>query len=417
MNETPAQRPPVFPDKPQSALAVALARLSRLEGFLEQDPANPALRIDTFEAALAAGEWARARVVLHAALADTQTDDPPGWRLREGDLWLAQGRHDEARTVYAGIQVPDPAPPGLTEVLLHNLAFIDFAQGRFREAIDRLAPPLERAGSLTHAPFEVRAPAYRLWLRALHHDGQLERAMAWLRDHAGALGGDPSVLGVASLIALDAGDFERTREWAAASVAVHPDGWRSPEGLVAVASLALYAGDATTAAQAAGEAVHRAPSEGRAWSALAFSQLLAHALEPARSAFLHAVERMPLHIGTWHGLGWTQLLLGDREGAMQSFMRALALDRNFAESHGAVAVVHALSSREDEARHAAELALRLDAANLSGRYAQALLSGEGRDPDSLRRLTRRLLGGRTHGVAGIDLADWIQGRQRPRNTP
>jgi hypothetical protein len=85
---------------------------------------------------------------------------------------------------------------------------------------------------------------------------------------------------------------------------------------------------------------------------------------------------------------------------LTSFENALALDRNFAESHGGLAVVFALQSQAHKAQEYAEVALKLDRNNISGRYAQALLSGEIKDTETLQRLARRLLSSRTTSVGG-----------------
>ncbi|WP_399678698.1 hypothetical protein [Xenophilus sp.] len=391
------------PDSP--ALVAARDRLARLERFLAQDPGNAALLIDAFETALACREWERAQALMQQGR--QRGADPLGWRMREGDFWLAQQRHDRARSVYDSLQVPDPAPPGLGDVLLHNLAYIDFQEGRHTQALQRLAPIMEAAEAAppAHAAWPMLAC---LWLRVLHHDRQHDRALAWTRAHAAGQGTMPPVLGVASLIALDAGRLDEAQRWAAASMQAS----EAPptEALVTLASIASYAGNGPQAVALASEAVRRAPAEGRAWSALGFAQLLAQALGPARSAFDKALEHMPSHVGTWHGLGWTQLLQGERDGALRSFESALALDRNFAESHGAVALVHVLDERRELAQQACEIALRLDRDNLSGRYAQALLAGEVQDAQGLQRLVRRLLGARAHAASGADLASWVQAR-------
>jgi Flp pilus assembly protein TadD len=102
---------------------------------------------------------------------------------------------------------------------------------------------------------------------------------------------------------------------------------------------------------------------------------------------------LPDHIGTWHGLGWSQLIQRQMSSARNSFEMALALDRNFAESHGGLAVVLALENNAQGARESAERALRLDPANLSGRFAQAILQGEVSNPQAFESLARRLLSG------------------------
>ena len=129
-------------------------------------------------------------------------------------------------------------------------------------------------------------------------------------------------------------------------------------------------------------------------------------LTRAQTDFHRALKTMPSHIGTWHGLAWTQLRSQDLAAAQASFEQALAMDRNFAESHGGLAVVLAMRGQEAAAREHIELAVRLDRSNLSGQYAQALLSGEARNAAAVQRLAKRLLGGRA-GPLGGSMADWL----------
>lgn len=393
-------------DSNASHLSATRQRLDRLDGFLREDPANNALLIDAFETALSCGEWERAR--FHLQHGQTLRDEPLAWRLREGDFWLAQQRYDEALEVLKALAHTPAPPPGFNEVLLHNLAFIELRRGRYADCIGRLAPTLEsqtgtgqRAGD--QPPAATRA-LQQLWLRALHHDGQIDRGMAWARqaEQQGRL--DVQAAGIASLIAVDASDFAAAQRWSAASLNEGSPAEHPVESLVTQASIALAARDAGRAAQFADAALQRQPGDGRAWSTRGFGALLANDLAAAQGAFLKAVSAMPQHIGTWHGLGWTQILQGDLDAARGSFDTALALDRNFAESHGGLAVALAMQSQRQAAQEHAELALRLDKANVSGRYAQALLSGEVKDAKDVQRFARRLLGGRA-GPLGGDMGD------------
>lgn len=382
-------------------LSAARQRLDRLDGFLREDPSNNALLIDAFETALSCGEWERA--VFHLRHGQSLLDEPLAWRLREGDFWLAQQRYDEAQEVLQALaKTPEP-PPGFAEVLAHNLAFIEMRRGRYSECVDRLAPVLESQESTDQAAVAARA-LQQLWLRALHHDGQIDRAMTWTlqAEQQGRL--DAQAAGVASLIAIDASDFEAAQRWSAASLS-HSSTVEAPvESLVTQASLALAARDAARAVQFADAVLQRQPGDGRAWSARGFASLLATDLAAAHDAFVKALSAMGQHIGTWHGLGWTQIMQGDLAAARNSFDTALALDRNFAESHGGLAVVLAMQSQRQAAEEHAELALRLDRSNVSGRYAQALLSGEVKDVEDLQRFARRLFGGRA-GPLGGDMGD------------
>lgn len=393
-------------DSNPSPLSAARQRLDRLDGFLREDPSNNALLIDAFETALSCGEWERAR--FHLQHGQTLHDEPLAWRLREGDFWLAQQRYDEALEVLQALEQTPSPPPGFFEVLLHNLAFIELRRGRLAECIGRLAPSLEAQGEAREAagdqPVAATRALQQLWLRALHHDAQLDRAMTWARkaEQQGSL--DVQAAGVASLIAVDASDFAAAQRWSAASLNAGSPAEHPAESLVTQASIALAARDALRAAQFADAALQRQPGDGRAWSMRAFAALLANDLSAARAAFLKAVAAMPRHIGTWHGLGWTQIVQKDHEGARNSFETALALDRNFAESHGGLAVVLSMQSQRQAAEEHAEVALRLDKSNLSGRYAQALLSGEVKDAQDIQRFAKRLLGGRA-GPLGGDMGD------------
>lgn len=393
-------------DSNASLLSAARQRLDRLDGFLREDPSNNALLIDAFETALSCGEWERAR--FHLQHGQTLLDEPLAWRLREGDFWLAQQRYDQALEVLEALANAPAPPPGFTEVLLHNLAFIELRRGRYADCIARLAPTLESHGRAGQGPDNHPMIAARalqqLWLRALHHDGQIDRAMAWAQqaEQQGSL--DVQAAGIASLIAIDASDFAAAQRWSAGSLSEGSPAGHPVESLVTQASIALAARDAVRAVQFADAALQRQPGDGRAWSTRGFAALLANDLSAAHAAFVKAVSSMAQHIGTWHGLGWTQILQGDLEGARSSFDTALTLDRNFAESHGGLAVVLAMQSQRQAAQEHAELALRLDKANLSGRYAQALLSGEVKDAKDVQRFARRLLGGRV-GPLGEDMGD------------
>jgi Tfp pilus assembly protein PilF len=158
--------------------------------------------------------------------------------------------------------------------------------------------------------------------------------------------------------------------------------------------------------------MERSPDDGRVWSALATAWMMQGDVERAQIAFLRAAELLPAHIGTWLALAWCQILRQDLAAARHSLNTALELDRNFGETHGALAVVAALQGQEEEARQAIERAKRLDRSGLSARYAEAVLSGQARDPVAVQALARRLLQGRP-GVDGAALLErTLQGLKR-----
>ena len=111
---------------------------------------------------------------------------------------------------------------------------------------------------------------------------------------------------------------------------------------------------------------------------------------------------MPNHIGTWLAYGWCQLTTNDPRAARVSFEEAMLLDRNVAETDGGLAVALARIGQVASAQEEIEIALRLDPKNLSVRYAQSLLSGEGAtrrpshaSPGASCRRSRRVRRGRS----------------------
>lgn len=384
----------------QDQLKAAQQQLARLESFLQQDPANLRLLADAFRTALQCAEWERAR--LHLDLARSLQPDDASWTLREADFWLAQRRYAQARAVLEGLE--QRAAPGseLAAVVTENLAFIDFSQGDDAACMARLEPLMQLHNP--SAPGKASGSLQQLWLRTLHRQGSPATTCQWAAEaeiagHLTAAGA-----GVASLAAIDSNDFAAAQRWLGlASASQLAPGM---EVLATRATLALASRNAPAALQFADQALSLNPEDGRTWSLRGFSNLLAGKLQAAAADFGRALKFMPGHVGTWHGQGWTQVLLKDMPGAEASFRSALNLDRNFAESHGALAVVLALRQQAQQAQEQIELARRLDRAGLSSRYAEAILSGEVQDSQAIQRLAQRLIGGLKTPL-GDSAADWL----------
>jgi Flp pilus assembly protein TadD len=213
-------------------------------------------------------------------------------------------------------------------------------------------------------------------------------ASQWAQEQAGVGRLQPAAAGVASLIAADLGDFVRARALSAQAIEGHS---RVPEALLASASVAIAKRDLPSAHALLRKALDLNPQEGRTWSTLGMASLQGQDLPQARVQFARATTLMPDHIGTWHGLGWTCLLLQDLPAALSAFQQALALDGNFAESHGAVGLALSLAGRQQEAEPYLVRAERLDRGNVTGRFARALGEGKLHDRAALREFAAELL--------------------------
>ena len=353
-------------------------RLAMLGRYLAEDPHNPALLADACDEAIAVGEHAVADELLATARRLQLRD--AAWDARSLRLALARHAWGEALARIESLRARSGPHPALD----HDLGYVYLRQGDFARCREAVEPWLAKQDLADG----VRSALQVLWLRASHHLGELDAAMERVTQWRQSDRLAPAAAGVASLAALDRGDFESTRHLA--DIALQA-GAVTPEALVSRACVALEEDDNGAAAEWLRQALALHPEDGRTWSALGMASLQARDPAAARTQFARATQLMPQHIGTWHGLGWACLLLQDRPGALAAFQQALALDRNFGESHGAVGLVLLLSGRGDEAEHHLARAERLGGGNLTGRYARALQSGQLKGAAAVRELAERLL--------------------------
>jgi Tfp pilus assembly protein PilF len=302
-----------------AALAEAAARLSLLERYLREDPANLALLADACDTAIAAGLHERAAALIEAAQ----------------QLGVAS---------------------------------------------------------------DLRDAFQQLWLRAAHRAWLLQEGIEWATREHEAARLLPGACGVASLLAIDAGQFAAARALAEAADE------SQAEASVARACLALAEGRPDAALPGLERAERARPEDGRIQATIGLCALQAGDLAGAQKRFERALAgSMQAHVGTWHALGWARLLQGNRAGAQAAFAQALTRDRNFAESHGAMALVLGLGGEAAQAAQHLRAADKLDAANVTGRYARAVLAGEARDAGQVQALVKRLLA--RPGLSRGSLAD------------
>lgn len=355
-------------------------KLTRLLSFLKEDPDNSALRLDIFETALQGGQYAAAEEQLD--FARRSAVDANAWAMREANLRIAEKRYTEAEQVLNALQDRVGKHPAIAQ----NLGFIASLRDDYQTCFSILQEWTELP---PEAP--VEAGLQSMWLRCLHHLGQLDTALTWTEQRLQHRTLDSAALGVASLIAVDAGELDKARAWSELSLQGNPD---LTEAVLTRSTVALGDRDATLAKNLVAKILQRQPENGRAWSGLGFAQLLELDLASARSSLEQATRFMPSHIGTWHGLGWACLLAKDYAAAQQAFEAALERDRNFGETHGGLAVIAAMQGQRDVAEEHLRRAFGLNQGGLSAQYARALLDGVLTDDKSIHRFARQLMSGR-----------------------
>jgi tetratricopeptide (TPR) repeat protein len=353
------------------------ARADRLDRYLQQDPGNLSLLGEACDAAISAGRHDRA--LAYVERAEALAGDASAWTFRKATICIAQRNLEQAQKLLEELAHVAPHP-----AVSHDLGHVSLLRGdaaAARAAVedwlaqDDVSP--EHLGALQ-----------MLWLRASHRLHQEAEALAWAQAEQKRGRLDRRAMGPAALIAIDSSEFELALAWSDAALASDE---MQMEALVARSYVAMAQREPERAAALLDRAISANPGDGRIWSARGYASLQRGELAQAQEQLEHAVQLVKEHVGTWHALGWACLLQNNLAGAANAFAQALERDHNFAESHGAVGLVLALSGRAEEAEHHLQVAARLDPANVTGRYARALRSGEAGDRERLARLADRLL--------------------------
>lgn len=351
-------------------------QVDRLESFLAQDPDNLALLADTVNAAVNAGQKDRARAILERARSALHVDAP--LRHLEATILLAEHQFGEARELLTSLVRDGADAPGV----VFNLGYAALRAG------DPAGGAAVLQGLVTRPD---AAPETLTWLLRCHlHAGHPEHALeAW---NAAPLPlRTPEATGVASLACFDADLPDQARQLADGALVA---GAGSLEPVVVRASLALTDGEFANADQLLARGRTIAPEDPR----LRFTCGLAHLLRgqpaEAHAEFSFAAARQPRHAGGWIAFAWSSIFVGNLAEARSSLMHAMELDRNFSETHGALAVVDALEGHRDAARAGIERASRLDRSSMAWRYAEAVLAGAHLDAGSMRARVDEVMAGR-----------------------
>lgn len=330
-------------------------RLSRLSGFLQQDPDNLHLLRELIDLCLDLGRKEEAKQ--HLQHARTLAPDDLLLMQREGILLLSEENWLGAAAVFEHLLATQPDP-----VIAGNLAYACF----FLQQYTRVKEVLQalQAQGLLNAELAL------LLLRALHHLGEMEEAMQLRAQYEATLADNKEFQAMSALLYLDHGDLEQARQ--ASNTALNAD-HPHLEALVAGGTVALGLGEPELARARFEQVLARKPGEGRSLAGMGMLAMMEKDYTKAASELEKAVAAIPAHIGTRHVLGWCKILAGDLNAAQVIFQAALELDRNFGESHGALAVLDALRGDRAAAESKIRRALGLDPAGMSGRFAKMLL--------------------------------------------
>ncbi|RZA30521.1 MAG: tetratricopeptide repeat protein [Proteobacteria bacterium] len=362
------------------------SRLTRLLGYLEQDPANVALLHDASDLALQEGCWDEARTLVANMLALSPLD--PVSRYRKAVILTHDG--DAPASLALTQALLDDGVQNDAVLFQHARALI--LTGRHADAEPVLEGLLPRADNLPEFPY--------LYVRALHGAGRIKDAI----QVAAGLGAEPLAQGMLSLLYTDDDNLQEGAGLAAAVLATHPD---NIDALISAGTASLAMEEVDAALPYFKHAIEQHPHSGRAWMGLGLARLSSQDFAAARAAFEQTVTLMPAHLGSWNTLAWIQILQNDHAAADATLQAALRINHNFGETHGTIAVLRAFEQRWDEAKQHADVAVRLQPDSFAGRFAQTLILEHRGQPDKARQLLENVMRN-FRAPAGGNLGDVVR---------
>ena len=369
------------------------SRLRSLLDFLEQDQSNLGLITEAAAAALDAGELAAvARLIERYEHLAPLTPAMQGLR---GEALLSGGDPSTAAAVFEALFLEAPEDPAVG----FNLAWSRGLTGDYAGALK----------SLPHAVAAGVPGAAALQVRALHHLGQVDEALARGQALAEQRPTDQDLAAAVSQVAIDAEQLDLARHFGERA------GSR-PDGLASLGAICLTDNKVEEALAYYGQALKGDPNNARALLGQGLG-LLTRGQEPlAAERLTQAAEIFGDHPGAWISAGWARYILGDHTASRAAFEHALAADDTFAESHGGLAVLDVVEGQYDSARRRTEVALRLDRACFSATLARTMLLEHDGEPEKAARIRQIALNtpiapdGQTIASALVALAPGRRGR-------
>lgn len=361
-------------------------KLQRFLSYLQQDPCNSALLADAFDAALGAADLPLAKTLLaRLASADPEAS---GNRGRAGLLAMHERRFDDAVSDFEAMQTVEDSPE-----LRFNMAWSLAMLGRKSEA----------EAMLDEQCVTQLASAAMLRVQLLHELGDFDGAAELAHALQGLHGRDPGFAAAVSVLALDVEDLELARSSAVA-------GGDHPDAIATCGMLLLNDASPERALDAFDRALAIRSHHPRAWVGRGLAKLVRLDAASAAADLDKGAEQFGDHIGSWLAAGWAYCVSGDHLAARERFERALAIDENFAESHGSIAAIDALTGRRHEARRGIAITLRLDRNCFSAALAQVLLLQD--EPQKAQAIIARALS-EPLNASGLTITGYLAGLAKP----
>jgi tetratricopeptide (TPR) repeat protein len=330
-------------------------RRKLLEAYLSEDPQNESLMLDLAGECFGEKDYERA-LALATSVQRLNPDNAKASAMELLSL-LALGRKTQAE---ASLRAALPRARTTTEARQLLWPFARF--GKTKDGLTVVDALLRQGAMVDDTQLAL--------LRAMYFAGDPRRALVRLLELVAHREPTPEHDALAALLYFDTQQLDMARVYLARCSSAD---YESVETLYVSASLIGLDGELADAIAQTDRAIAMSPTEGRCVALKGQFLMAAGRLGEALPQLLRATELMPEHVGSWLAVGWCHFFQGDPVEARRAFSHALQLDHNFAESHGAMAVVDASEGRIALAEESAKRAVRIDRNNLSARLARLIL--------------------------------------------
>ena len=334
------------------------AKIARYRKFLQQDPSNLALATDLVDLLCNAGFFEQALACLEDFPDDLQ--NAVALRTKKAEVLLGSRNFISAKNYIEQLLNYDAALKQ-DATLLHFLGLSEYFLGEYESALDSFSKATDSD-----------VPNSNNWkfLAYTHHqlnhlNEALSAAKKWIEI-------EPSADSYAYLAVVHFDSEERELAKVTALKALEMDATQS-DALTVLGTLAVESNNLAVAVSSINQAISANAKNGRAWLAQGLILMSQVQTQSAILSLEEANRLMPTHVGTLISLGWAKVKCDDLKGAKLCFETAISIDRNFAESYGALACVFAMQANFKEAETNILLAKKLNPRNFAGNYARSII--------------------------------------------
>lgn len=324
-------------------------KLDRHLNFLAQDEMNANLLVEINSMYQELNDFEAAQVYLDRA----KTLAPEACISYQGLLYLNQGQLDQAKTCFIeSLNYED------TAALRYNLGFCYFMTYEFNEALEILTPLAD----------DKSLPETKLLIaRILHRQGDLEKAVEWVKKIIEVESKHAEALGLLAMLYFDLNEDKLAHQMALTALESCPTNYDGQSVDILMRLLTQQ-----THAEEILKLLDINPDDCRMWFALGNTYLVQGELPKAEEALQKAVALHPDFYDCFTVLAWCQLLNNQIDKAQHNYQTATQIAPELSDGWSGLALVHVLKEEFSESEQLIKKAKALNPECFLASIAEAI---------------------------------------------